>query len=112
MYLCLLRVYLRPGEDASDSSAGSAAAPPSAPDASSNGGTGGGSGGGGRGSPIGGLDDAVSLLERHFSRVDPVKAMALLPPDVPVKKLLSFLGSAVRHAEARRRNNQARSRIC
>ncbi|CAM9318128.1 unnamed protein product, partial [Laminaria digitata] len=114
VYLCLLRVYLRSGDEARNSSAkstGSATSPPSAPDASSNGSGEGGGGGGGRGSPIGGLDDAVSLLERHFSRVDPVKVMALLPPDVSVKKLLPFLGSAVRHAEARRHNNQARRSV-
>lgn len=32
--------------------------------------------------------------------------MTLLPPDVPVSKLLPFLSSAVRHTEAMRRNNQ------
>lgn len=60
------------------------------------------------GEEVGGLDEAVSLLERHFSRVDPVKVMALLPPSVPVSKLVPFLSSAVRHAEARRRSNQVR----
>ncbi len=60
---------------------------------------------------VGGLDEAISLLERHFARVDPVQVMALLPPDVPVSKLLRFLSSAVRHAEARRRNNQVCARI-
>ncbi|CBJ28092.1 conserved unknown protein [Ectocarpus siliculosus] len=64
------------------------------------------------GEEVGGLDEAVSLLERHFSRVDPVKVMALLPPSVPVSKLVPFLSSAVRHAEARRRSNQVTHQLC
>lgn len=94
MYLCLLRVYLQSGQEAghpAPKSTGSA--------------EGGGAADGGEGE-VGGLDEAVSLLERHFARVDPVKVMALLPPEVPVSKFLPFLSSAVRHAEARRRNNQ------
>lgn len=61
---------------------------------------------GGNEETVGGLDDAVSLLERHFARVDPVQAMSLLPPEVPVQKLMTFLGSSIRHADARRRNSQ------
>lgn len=61
---------------------------------------------------VGGLDEAVSLLERHFARVDPVKVMALLPPEVPVSKFLPFLSSAVRHTEAKRRDNQVSLGMC
>ncbi|CAM9684429.1 unnamed protein product [Pylaiella littoralis] len=61
---------------------------------------------------VGGLDEAVSFLERHFARVDPVKVMALLPPEVPVSKFLPFLSSAVRHTEAKRRDNQVMHQLC
>lgn len=99
VYLCLLRVYLSDGgkDEASvnDSStppdkAGSSATVASTASAGN----------------VGGLDDAISLLERHFARVDPVQVMALLPPDVSVKKLMPFLGSAVKHVEAQKRSNQ------
>ena len=52
------------------------------------------------------VDDAVSLIERHFARVDPVQTMALFPPDVPVNKLMAFLGASITHTDARRRNSQ------
>lgn len=94
VYLCLLRVYL---QGRAPKAAGSSPLL-KAPDAED-------PAGGGE-DEVGGLDEAISLLERHFARVDPVQVMALLPPDVPVAKLLRFLSSAVRHTEARRRNNQ------
>lgn len=104
MYLCLLRVYLQgrqEGGNRAPKTTGSSPVP-KAPDA--------GDPAGGGEDEVGGLDEAISLLERHFGRVDPVQVMALLPPDVPVSKLLPFLSSAVRHAEARRRNNQVCTR--
>lgn len=53
VYLCLLKVYLQKGTKDDDASA--------AASTSTSGGV------------VGGLGDAVSLLERHFTRVDPVK---------------------------------------
>ncbi|CAN0429805.1 unnamed protein product, partial [Hapterophycus canaliculatus] len=100
VYLCLLRVYLHSRREAGNPAPKIPSSPATgkAPDEGDA-----VSGGGGEG---GGLEEAVSLLKRYFSRVDPVKAMALLPPEVPVSKVMPFLSSAVRHAEARRRDNQ------
>lgn len=100
VYLCLLRVYLQSRRDPGTPGP----KVPSSPAAGKVSDEGDAVGGGGEG--VGGLEEAVSLLERYFSRVDPVKAMALLPPEVPVSKVVPFLSSAVRHAEARRRDNQ------
>ncbi|CAN0554126.1 unnamed protein product, partial [Ectocarpus sp. 12 AP-2014] len=102
VYLCLLKVYLQSqnkagGHHPAQRKAGSASSLKASDD-----------GVAAVGDEVGGLDEAVSLLERHFSRVDPVKVMALLPPSVPVAKFVPFLSSAVRHAEARRRSNQVR----
>ncbi|CAN0537980.1 unnamed protein product, partial [Ectocarpus sp. 8 AP-2014] len=90
VYLCLLKVYLQGqnkagGHQPAQRKAGS----PSSLKASDDGVA-------AVGEEVGDLDEAVSLLERHFSRVDPVKVMALLPPSVPVSKLVPFLSSAVR----------------
>lgn len=112
VYLSLLKVYLR-REQEGTTPAGSSYSVKKNVDVSDR--VGGGGSGGSHNVGSGGdsdLDEAVSLLERHFSRVDPVKVMSLLPPDVPVKKLVRFLGSAVRHAEARRRSSQVMHQLC
>lgn len=96
VYLCLLRVYLQSQQEAGHPAPKTTGSPPPPPSASD----------GGEQGEVGGVDEAISLLERHFARVDPVQVMALLPPDVPVSKLVPFLSSAVRHAETKRRNNQ------
>ncbi|CAN0545787.1 unnamed protein product [Ectocarpus sp. 12 AP-2014] len=106
VYLCLLKVYLQSqnkagGHHPAQRKAGSASSLKASDD-----------GVAAVGDEVGGLDEAVSLLERHFSRVDPVKVMALLPPSVPVAKFVPFLSSAVRHAEARRRSNQVTHQLC
>lgn len=103
VYLCLLRVYLQAPQEAGHPAPKNTGSP-----AALKASDGGGAAGGGEGQ-VGGLDEAISLLERHFTRVDPVQVMTLLPPDVPVSKLLPFLSSAVRHSEAKRRNNQVQA---
>ena len=105
VYLCLLRVYLQTPQDAGHPATKTPGSPPALKTSDGSGAAGGGEG------EVGGLDEAISLLERHFSRVDPVQVMTLLPPDVPVSKLLPFLSSAVRHAEAKRRNNQVHAGV-
>eukprot|EP00752_Nemacystus_decipiens_P012161 g10780.t1 len=105
VYLCLLRVYLQSLQEAGHSASTKSGTAP-ALDVSDGGGAGGAEG------EVGGLDEAISLIERHFARVDPVQVMTLLPPDVPVSKLLPFLSSAVRHSEATRRNNQVMHQLC
>ncbi|CAM9493957.1 unnamed protein product [Scytosiphon promiscuus] len=106
VYLCLLRVYLHSRREAGNPVT-KIPSSPSAGKVSEEGDAVGGGGG-----EVGGLEEAVSLLERYFCRVDPVKAMALLPPEVPVCKVVPFLSSAVRHAEARRRDNQVMHQLC
>eukprot|EP00903_Cladosiphon_okamuranus_P017098 g15754.t1 len=106
VYLGLLRIYLQAPQEAGHPAPKNPGSP-----AALKASDGGGAAGGGEGQ-VGGLDEAISLLERHFARIDPVQVMTLLPPDVPVSKLLPFLSSAVRHSEAKRRNNQVMHQLC
>lgn len=83
------------GSPAVGSSASAAA--PSAADPSENG----GSSGSGRGS--GGIDSTVAtvmeIMTRNNTRVDPTRALAMLPSDLPLSAVAPFLCSSLRHTE-------------
>jgi tetratricopeptide (TPR) repeat protein len=59
-----------------------------------------------------GLGAAVALLERWFDRVDPLKALELLPCDAPIGRLSSFLCRAVRHHDSQLRQAQVVHSLC
>jgi tetratricopeptide (TPR) repeat protein len=59
-----------------------------------------------------GLGAAVALLERWFDRVDPLKALELLPSDAPIGRLSSFLCRAVRHHDSQLRQAQVVHSLC
>ncbi|CAM9544144.1 unnamed protein product [Discosporangium mesarthrocarpum] len=69
-------------------------------------------GGEGGGKEVDGLDAAISLLERHFPRLDPLKVLTLLPPDIAVSRLQPFLSSAIVHADSQRRAKQIMHQLC
>lgn len=52
------------------------------------------------------IDDAIHLLERHHQKIDVIKALRLLPGDVPVTKLNRFLESVLRSHVTKRRTLQ------
>jgi len=54
------------------------------------------------------MDAAVSLLSRHFTRINPVKVLAALPPATPLLRLAPYLGKAMRHLESQRRSMQVK----
>jgi len=50
------------------------------------------------------LDDAIGLLERHFSRIDLIKALKLLPDGVAIADLMKYFEAVLRcHTEQKRR---------
>jgi hypothetical protein len=54
------------------------------------------------------MNAVVSLLNRHFTRINPVKVLANLPPSTPLAMLTPFLGKAMRHLESQRRTMQVK----
>ncbi len=48
------------------------------------------------------LQPVLDILTQFYDRIDPVKAMNLLPPDLPLVKLQPFLTATLRHHESRR----------
>ncbi len=53
------------------------------------------------------LQPVLDILTQFYDRIDPVKAMNLLPPDLPLVKLQPFLTATLRHHESRRCMAQA-----
>jgi hypothetical protein len=52
------------------------------------------------------IRDAVELLERHHARIDPVRALELLPKTATVKALEPYLRATLRSNASRHRRNQ------
>ncbi len=77
VYICLLQVYM------------------------SKEGRNGGPGGGRKGREEE-LQPVLDILTQFYDRIDPVKAMNLLPPDLPLVKLQPFLTATLRHHESHR----------
>jgi Vam6/Vps39-like protein vacuolar protein sorting-associated protein 39 len=59
-----------------------------------------------------GLGAAVALLEHWFDRVDPLRALEILPSDAPISRLSSFLCRAVRHHDSQLRQAQVVHSLC
>ncbi len=74
VYICLLQVYMRGNEGRS----------------------------GGRKEREEELQPVLDILTQFYDRIDPVKAMNLLPLDLPLVKLQPFLTATLRHHESRR----------
>ncbi len=74
VYICLLQVYMRGKEGRS----------------------------GGRKEREEELQPVLDILTQFYDRIDPVKAMNLLPLDLPLVKLQPFLTATLRHHESRR----------
>ena len=50
------------------------------------------------------FEDAIGLLERHFSKIDLIKAIKLLPENVPISDLMKYFEATLRcHTEQKRR---------
>nr|CAG4715111.1 unnamed protein product [Naegleria fowleri] len=50
------------------------------------------------------FEDAIGLLERHFSKIDLIKALKLLPENVPVIELMRYFEAVMRsHTEQKRK---------
>ncbi len=116
MYLHLLRVYLRPpdGGGAGSSAGSSSSAGGGSGAAAAAGGAAAAAGAGAGGS--GGVEQALvgpalSLLSRHYDRIDAAQALALLPNDTPIHELLPFFEAVLSRNRTLRRNNQV-SELC
>jgi hypothetical protein len=49
------------------------------------------------------VESVISLLSRYFSRINPVRALQELPPNMPLALLAPYLGKTMRHLESQRR---------
>ena len=55
---------------------------------------------------------ALSLMSRHFERVEAPRALEVLPPSTPLKSLLPFFESAMRQNSELRKTLQVPLYIC
>lgn len=49
---------------------------------------------------------ALELLNQHFSRINPAKALEMLPANVPIKQMYFYFESVLRDRAEKKRNNQ------
>uniref|UniRef100_A0A7S2RV46 CNH domain-containing protein n=1 Tax=Mucochytrium quahogii TaxID=96639 RepID=A0A7S2RV46_9STRA len=52
------------------------------------------------------VDKAIHLAEAHFMKVDPMKALDILPHDIPLKKVDKFIRATMRHQASQHRDAQ------
>ncbi len=85
VYLSLLRAYLRrpPGSKGSK-----------------------GKGPGGSSGDAGGIKDALALLTKHYKRIDPNRALELLPKTATIGQVERYLRAVLRNNSSRHRTNQ------
>jgi hypothetical protein len=57
-------------------------------------------------------EQALEIMSRHISKIDAVKALALLPVDTSLSLLVPFFSAEIQHSLALRRNNEVIRALC
>jgi len=52
------------------------------------------------------LQKAIGLLEKYYNKVDPTKALKLLPAEMPVQSVLQYLRKSLRYTWSEQRRQQ------